>query len=162
MKKMERIKLIKHIYRTKFLSMFKETSFWFTPLSSFNTFLNTRTWPFYTVLTDGDISLIRYIIPNSINVIIHAYTHLASICIFWIYIKNKTHWFKATCDVADIRNPACYKTRILFPIRFSKDQDFPRHFAFCLTPVGVLCTIVHDSKVRCFTVLCRAGYADSN
>ena len=58
-----------------------------------------------------------------------------------------------------MRNPTFFKTRISIPIRFTKDQasqDIPpfvqRLLVFC----------VHDSKVRCLSVLCRAGYADSN
>ena len=50
------------------------------------------------------------------------------------------HWFEMTWNVADIRNPTCFKTRILFLIRFPKEQGFPGHSAFCLTTVGILCT----------------------
>ena len=52
-----------------------------------------------------------------------------------------------------MRNPTFNKTQISTPIRFSKDQGVPGHSAF---------VCVHDSKVRCLSVLCRAGHADSN
>ena len=47
--------------------------------------------------------------------------------------------FKMNRDVTDIRNATCFKARILFSIRFSKDQGFPRHETLCITPAGVLC-----------------------
>ena len=49
--------------------------------------------------------------------------------------------------MADIRNPTCFKTRISIPIRFSKDQGCPGYSAFCLTPVGILCTRLPKSGV---------------
>ena len=54
--------------------------------------------------------------------------------------KERKRSSKMNRDVADIRNPTCFKSRILFPIRFAKDQGFPRHDTLCITPVGVLCT----------------------
>ena len=69
------------------------------------------------------------------------------------------HWFKTTWDVADIRIPTCFKTRILLPIGFSKGLGFQGH---CLLSNACWYFVLTTPKSDVFSVLCRAGYVDSN